>query len=72
VSCQSRAEELGITLLRVDRTSLRTANGKPIRFFEFGWRHETGRQGRSILQVKWHTKAGAWQAAYRWAKTELE
>lgn len=71
MSSQSKAEAMGIVLVRTDRTSERNAQGRPLRFFEFGWRIESQRRERSLLHVKWHTKAGAWQAAYRWAKNEI-
>jgi hypothetical protein len=62
---------MGVSMHRSDYTSKRNASGRRVRFFEFE-RHlksaPTADVVRHTLRVEWHTKAGAWQAALRWAK----
>lgn len=70
MSCEERARGLGVELIRTDKTGDRDALGRRLRYFEFGFAIERARRERSLLRVKWHTRAGAWQAAYRWAKKE--
>lgn len=67
--CEHDALALGVRLEKRDKTydhalhlaTAKNPRGPRLWFYRF-------RLGRDVLNVKWHTKAGAWQAALRWAK----
>jgi len=64
VKSEDAARHLGVWLEKRDKTDRRNAAGRRLWFYKF-------RRGHDVLKVMWHTKAGAWQAALRWAKKLL-
>lgn len=59
-----KAMKLGVTKLKDERKHP-PIKGERMRFFRFQF--EVGGR-RHQLDITWHTRAGAWEAALRWAK----
>lgn len=59
-----KAMKLGVTKLK-DERKYPPIKGERMRFFRFQF--EVGGR-RHQLDITWHTRAGAWEAALRWAK----